>query len=1148
MTIIDRLRSAGRSEHLWDLIRAQGAVLMIASLWVLLCSAVELAAHGSTTFRSILFWMSAVGIPALEVVAVAPPFAAYFGIIRKVNINTIAIRVGNAYPDVRDTLANALQLQSQQGSRGTWELVDAALAETQAAARDKDFFVIVDKRPGKRFALFALLSLIVAAVSLASIQPLADAADRIVQYEVSFLPPAPFRLVISPERDTVMRGTTTSIRVVAVGTPPSEIMLWLKEGQAGRYTSFPVRLDTSSTYTHILPGMSVSTSFYAEASWIGTEVRSDTGIIVLIDRPILRTLSGRVLPPAYTRMPPAELTERQADITALRGSVAEITVTSSKPLRQAQLVVVRGSDSGAADTSRARMTVGGSSASVRFGIVANGSYYIELEDTEGQTNAEPAKYGIVMLTDGYPTIAMIEPKKNIDVNATFLVPITVSVSDDYGFSGLKLYYRLARSRYAPEGKSFTSIIIPLPSGETSQEVNYVWNVSDINITPEDEYEFYLEISDNDVVSGPKKARTSSLKLRLPSLDEVFAEAENTQSDIQNELKKMLEESKRVSKEAEELQREMQKLQSQSQKQTDWADKKKAEELAQRQQELEKRMEKAVEKLEEMTDNLQQNRAISEETLKRYMELQKLMKEVKSKDLDRMQEQMRRAMEQVSPEELERMMKEFKFDEAKFRQNIERTINLLKRAQAEQKAEELSKRAEELAAKQDELRKQTENANERDQKQKEQLAKQQRQLQDELSQLEKETKDLEQLMKDVGADMPMEQMQQSMNELSAEQTAQAMKDAEQNMQNGEMSEATKQQQQASENLQRFAQQMNQLKRQMRKNSQREAIKNMQKGMNDLLQLSKEQEELMQRMKNLDPSSASYAQMAKQQQRMQESMQNLANSMMQLGQRSASVTPDMAQDLGDALQAMKEALGNMQDRNGPMASREQGSAMSSMNSAVQRMSNALGQMMQGEGQGQGGQGDNPGQGEGQGMSPFQRLQNLAEQQQGINQGMQQMGQNGQNLSDKQRAEMGRLAQQQGKALKALEELERERENIGGNQSRKPIGDLKAIAEEMKEVMSDMQTGSITPETRMRQERILSRLLNASRSINERDYEKTRESRSGTDATRKSPGALDLDAKTARSLRETMDELRRGYTKDYENLIRRYFEALEKMKHDE
>ena len=110
---------------------------------------------------------------------------------------------------------------------------------------------------------------------------------------------------------------------------------------------------------------------------------------------------------------------------------------------------------------------------------------------------------------------------------------------------------------------------------------------------------------------------------------------------------------------------------------------------------------------------------------------------------------------------------------------------------------------------------------------------------------------------------------------------------------------------------------------------------------------------------------------------------------------------------------------------------------------------------------------------------------------------------------------------------------------------MGDLKQIAEDMREVMTDMQTGSITPETRMRQERILSRLLNASRSMNERDYEKTRESRVGQDVTRESPDPLQLGDGERRTMRQMMDRLRAGYTKDYENLLRLYFEALQKRR---
>ena len=80
---------------------------------------------------------------------------------------------------------------------------------------------------------------------------------------------------------------------------------------------------------------------------------------------------------------------------------------------------------------------------------------------------------------------------------------------------------------------------------------------------------------------------------------------------------------------------------------------------------------------------------------------------------------------------------------------------------------------------------------------------------------------------------------------------------------------------------------------------------------------------------------------------------------------------------------------------------------------------------------------------------------------------------------------------------------------------------------------------------QKRILSKLLDAQRSINERDFEKRRESNSGTDYVRKSPEQLNLEKnKNAEQIRrELLNSIKAGYTQDYQELIRKYFEALGK-----
>ena len=54
---------------------------------------------------------------------------------------------------------------------------------------------------------------------------------------------------------------------------------------------------------------------------------------------------------------------------------------------------------------------------------------------------------------------------------------------------------------------------------------------------------------------------------------------------------------------------------------------------------------------------------------------------------------------------------------------------------------------------------------------------------------------------------------------------------------------------------------------------------------------------------------------------------------------------------------------------------------------------------------------------------------------------------------------------------------------------------------------QAQNINENTLKRQERILSRLLDATKSIHDRDYEKTRESKTGKEFNRQSPGEIDL-----------------------------------------
>ncbi|MFN8361330.1 MAG: DUF4175 family protein [Candidatus Kapaibacterium sp.] len=1155
--LINKLAATRRKELLQNLLVGVMNTASTSLLTMLLLAGIESFAHGDTTFRTILacVWLA---ITAGAFLFFSGESLAQVVSLKQVpSIDTMALRVGNVYSDLRDTLCNALQLAplaDANSAYGVSSSLALATFETVASrARTKDFDVVISRKELKRSMVFFLSSLAITAGILGFVTPVNSALNRIVHYNESFLPLAPFTLSIEPKTSAKLRGEKVRISVRATGIAPETVTLLVKEEQQENYDSYTLRQDSMGVYHYEIPTIKRSIEFYAESPWVGGAVTTEHGTVTVTDRPIIRSLSGRVTSPAYSRLAARELNEQSADVTALRGSQVELQVLANKDITSAEIYIVQQKNSFAsasdttvqqdkqtADTTKITLKTEGRKAAGSFSVRASGEYYIVMQDQNKQQNAEPIHYKIVALTDGAPTIALLEPTADAQVSEQAQLPMKIAITDDYGFSHLKLYYKLSESRYAAPSKNFTAINIPISQSEIAQEIPYLWNLNAINISPGDRYEFYCEITDNDQITGPKSAKTSILTVRLPSLDEVLTQADEMQENIAKDLEKIAKQAEEVRKDAEEVNRELRKNQE---KPMDWENKKKIEDLLKKQAETQKKLDQVQQNLEKVADNLKENNAISPETLQKYQELQKLMKEVNSPELRKQMEQMQKMMQQMNQEQLQQAMKNFQFNEEQFKKSIERTMNLLKRMKAEQMTDALTKRAEELAKKQDEIKKQSENTNPNDKQKRNELAEQQKNAKEDMKKLSDELKDLEKLMKDIGKDMPMNEMDKAKDELSEKETSDEMQEAQEQMEKGEMSKAQDKQKKASDKLKKFAQQMKKMKQEMKKNLAKETVKQMQKAVSDMLDLSQKQEKQRQKSQSMDANSTQFPQNAQEQEKMEEQLASIANRMMQLSQKTTQVTPEMAKNMGDAMKNMEMATKQLSDRNPQQAGIMQGQAMSSMNKAAMQMQDALNKM-QGEGDGScenpGGKGEG-GDGDAKG-SMMQKLQEMAGKQQGINQGTQQLG-TGQQLSPEKQAEMGRLASEQGKAQRAMEELAKK--NQGRDGKKNALGNLDKIAQEMKEIVADMNSGMITPETLKRQERILSRLLDATRSMNERDYETKRESRAGQDVTRNSPNALDYSTQEGktRALQDLLRSIQQGYTKDYEALIRKYFETVQK-----
>jgi hypothetical protein len=307
--------------------------------------------------------------------------------------------------------------------------------------------------------------------------------------------------------------------------------------------------------------------------------------------------------------------------------------------------------------------------------------------------------------------------------------------------------------------------------------------------------------------------------------------------------------------------------------------------------------------------------------------------------------------------------------------------------------------------------------------------------------------------------------------------------------------------------------------------------MMKILDNILTLSEQEENLKKETAKTENNSSSFNRNAEKQSSLQKSLDNILKQMSELSQKTFAITPEMGKSLGDAKREMMKSIQSMQNRNGNMAAQSQGEAMKSLNEAASYMKNSMDAMMQGSGQG------------GM-MSLMQQLQMLSQQQMNLNNltQMLQQGENGK-LTAEQQTQLQRLAQQQELIRKSVQQLNKEAKESGI--SKKIPSSLENIMNEMREVVSDMNTEKLDDNLIQKQERILSRMLDAQRSINERDFEKKRESQAGENVVRESPPELNLSSESGKdNLRDELNRsIREGYLRDYEILIRKYFEALQK-----
>ncbi len=1114
--IINKLELLIKKEYSAIFLLGLLTTLIIIFTVFTLFSLIELVANFKSIVRTILFFTFILATLGSAGYLILTALLKYFNVFKKRDYFYSAYKVGKYFPEIKDDLLNAMQLVSSDSNNSLYStsLLDAAFRNVYERAKLIKFESIVDFKQVKKISI-NFLSLFVFCVLLFVFVPgLQAASNRLVNFNQEFIPPAKFYFEVYPGNTELTKGENVDFVIRVKGEIPQKVFISTKEESQTNFEEHELQKDSVGEYKFSIQQLRSSLNYFASAG----DIYSEEYQIKVIDHPVMRSLDIKVVSPGYSNILLLEQKDN-GNLSALVGSNVEISLLSNKELKSAHIAFE--------DSTTIEMKVQNNFAKGSFRVKKDNSYTIIIEDLVDNKNLQPVRYYVKALYDSNPVIELIYPNQDINLPNDSRVQLEVKINDDYGFTKLNLNYKLSYSKYEPSQEEFSTIEIPINKNITEQIVDHIWNLTRLNPAVNDVYYFFIEIFDNDNVSGPKSAKTQIINVRVPSLDEILSQADEIQENVQDEMQKTL-------KDAEELKKELEKIDKdlkQDKQELTWEEKEKIEQALDKFEKLQEKMESVNENLKQMQNELQQNQLLSEETLEKYMELQKLMDEMTSDEMKKAMQQMQDMLQKMNRNQTQGAMNNLKMDEEKFKKSIERTMNLLKRIQIEQKMDEMIKRTENLEKKQNELNEQTKDNDQSNQNENDKLSEKQNELSKELERLEQKMEELAEKMKEL-KEMPNEEMEKLQQEFEKQQNDKLSEQAAQNLKQNQKQKAQQDQQQLANNMKDMKSSMQKMQEMMQQENQMQTFTDMMRILDNILSLSKQQEELKNKLQNVDPNSSQFEQNLQNQNDIKKNLNKLLDQMSELSQKTFAISPEMGKALGNANQKMNQSMQSMQNRNGSMATLSQGNAMMHLNEAANMMKSSLESMMQG------------GSGSGAMMSLMQQLQKMSGQQMDLNnmtQMLQQM-QQGQ-LSQQQQAEVQRLAQQQQLIQKSLEQLNKEAKQSG--ESKKIPADLESIMNQMREVVTDMNTEKLNDELIQKQEKILSKLLDAQRSINERDFEKERKSESGVNVTRSGPNEFNLSNQKGKE--KLKDELNRvvqeGYKKDYEELIRKYYEALQR-----
>jgi hypothetical protein len=219
--------------------------------------------------------------------------------------------------------------------------------------------------------------------------------------------------------------------------------------------------------------------------------------------PLVGDLTLRLQYPEYTGLAPRVVESTSGEISAVKGTVVQISARALAPFSRAELQV-----NGEVSPLRAE----GNTLQGTLTVVDRGSYRFFLVGEDGVRRPASPAMNIEVETDHPPRVRILAPGPEVTVGERGSLEVRYTADDDFGLRDLSLVYRAeggAREERVRRLKGFDR-------GARNVEGTVSLSVFDLGLRPGERIGYRLRVQDNDVVSGPKRGESATQYLKVYS--------------------------------------------------------------------------------------------------------------------------------------------------------------------------------------------------------------------------------------------------------------------------------------------------------------------------------------------------------------------------------------------------------------------------------------------------------------------------------------------------------------------------------------------------------------------------------------------------------------------------------------------------------